>query len=177
MTRLDFVHYFELPLDEFIRMCFQPTEEEINDLTDLPNVKEREEVERYEDDKVVRTVVRYFAIGFIPPEVRKWLKPHMLSWLEHSSYYKEGKYWEWRIEPHFFKNMLDCRGKMSLHADGARTKRITKGHIDIKLPLVGHLGEKLIIDHLKQNFAAENKMFHDTLRRAREKKQQAQSSG
>jgi len=166
MTKIDFVHHFEINFDEYLRLVFEPTEEEQNDLTDLPNVKEREEIERYEDDDVIRTKVRYFAIGFIPPKARKYLKPHMLSWVEHSTWDKAGKFWKWHIEPHFFKEIFDCRGKMSLHEAGQdRTKRVTKGHISVKVPVVGQMIEQIILKELDKNFKAEIKMFNDMLRR------------
>lgn len=171
MAKIEFDHYFEVPIEEFIRILFFPTEDEINDLTDLPNVKEREEIERYEDEKIIRTKVRYFAMGFIPPQVRRHLKPHMLSWIEHSAWHKQERYWEWRIEPHFFKELINCTGKMSLLPAGERTRRSTRGVLRIKIPLFGELIEKIILEHLRKNFDAEVKMFHDTLKRNRERRE------
>ena len=166
MTPIDLVHIFNVSIDEYIKIIFEPAEEEINDLTELPNVKEREEIERYEDEKIVRTKVRYSAMGFIPPPIRKYLKPHMLSWIEHSTWYKAERCWDWYIEPHFFKEIITCKGKMSLHEDGTqKTKRITSGHLNIRIPVVGQMAENLIVTELKKNFDKEYRMFNQMLKR------------
>jgi len=170
MAKIEFTHYFDVPMDEFIRIVFNPSEDEINDLTKLPNVQGREEVERYEDDKVIRTIVRYYAIGFIPPAARKFVKPHMLSWLEYSTWDKSGMFWEWRNEPYFFKEIITCNGRMSVLAEGARTKRVTRGTLEIRFPVLGEMAEKIILEHLKRNFDSEVRMFHETQRRIRDKR-------
>jgi len=161
MTPINFTHIFDIQLEEFLRITFNPTEEESKDLTELPNVKDREELERYEDEKIIRSKVRYFAVGSIPPAARKHVKPHMLSWIEHSTWDKAGLFWDWRIEPHFFKEYINCKGRMSLHDDGGRTKRRTRGSIEIRIPLFGHIAERAIVSHLGKNLDVEKKMWDD----------------
>jgi hypothetical protein len=170
MTRFNFVNYIDVPVNEYIRMIFDPAEDEVSDLTKLPNVSQREEIERSEDEKNVSVVVRYSAIGFIPPQIRQFLKPHMLAWYEHSTYKKAEKAWDWWVEPCYFKDIVSCSGRMSLHADGHRTQRVTRGKVSIRLPVVGEMAERILIDYLGKSIDVEVKMFHDMLRRLRVKR-------
>jgi hypothetical protein len=94
----------------------------------------------------------------------------MLSWLEYSTWDKAGKFWDWKIEPYFFKEYVNCTGRMSVLADGVRTKRVTRGALTIRIPVIGEMVEKIIVEHLKKNIEQEVKMFHDTQRRVREKR-------
>ncbi len=172
MAKILFVHYYDLPLEEFLEVVFKH-KKEAKDLLKLPNLKDREELERYEDDSVIRTTVRYYATGFIPPAVRRFVSLEMLSWLEYSTWHKDGLYWDWRVTPHFFSEFVDCGGRMNLMADGARTKRVTEGYLRIKAPVIGELGERVILDHLKRNLDLEVDLFHERIRRIREKQRLA----
>lgn len=166
MTKFHLIHSYDVDRDTWIQICFNPDPEDEENLLKLENVQEREEFERHEDDRRIRTKVRYFAVGMIPKPIRPYLKPHMLSWVEESVYDKQGCFWTWNIVPHFFSRHLTCRGKMSVAPDGEnRCKRITDGYISINVPIVGELAERVIVEHLKKNMAQEYKMFLEVLRK------------
>lgn len=165
MSTISFVHYYEVGLDEYLELLFGLAEaDEESSLNELPNVKDREEIDRCEDDCFVHATVRCSAMGNIPRKARRILKPHMLAWLEHTTFDKKGRFWDWRIEPYYFRDIFCCTGRMSLYEDGpGRTKRVTKGKIEIRFPVFGRVAEKYIIRELKKNMDAEIEMFHQNL--------------
>ena len=166
MKKFKMVHRYDVDVETWVYIVFNTAPEDEDNLLELENLQEREEIERFEDERYVKTRVRYFAVGFIPKQVRHILKPDMLSWIEEAVFDKQENFWTWNIVPHFFKKHIKCRGKMSVVPDGpGRCKRVTDGYLDIRIPVFSDFAERLIIDHLKINFDQEYEIFTQAMRR------------
>ena len=170
MKKFSFNHDYDIDAQSWIDIVFEPNQDAEDALLELENVKERHEFWREEDDRFVHIKVRYSAMGMIPRPVRHILKPDMLTWIEESSYDKQGRFWTWNIVPHFFRDRITCKGKMSIVETGPEAcRRETRGFIDIRIPVVGDLAESVIIDHLKKNMAQEYGMFCKTMKGRRDR--------
>ncbi|MFH1537686.1 MAG: DUF2505 family protein [bacterium] len=158
------VHYFDVNTEAFEELTQDADLQEY--INTLPNLAEREELERVEDDRYVRTKVRNFAVGFIPREVRHMLKPHMLSWIEESVYDKQLHKFRWKITPHFFSNVFKCYGTYTYHDESpTRMRREIIGTLTVSVPVLGGMIEKYIIGELRKNFEAEYKLTKDFIRK------------
>lgn len=154
------VHHFDVNTEDFEELTQDADLQEY--INTLPNLAEREELERVEDERYVRTKVRNFAVGFIPREVRHMLKPHMLSWVEESVYDKQLHKFDWKITPHFFRNLFKCFGTYKyIDESPTRMRREIIGNITVSVPVLGKVAEKYIVTELRKNFEAEYKLTAD----------------
>lgn len=151
------VHHFDVNTETYEALTQDTDLQEY--INTLPNLAEREELERIEDERYVRTKVRNFAVGFIPREVRHLLKPEMLSWIEESVFDKHCHNFKWKITPHYFSNVFKCFGTYTYTDETpARMRREIIGTLSISVPIFGAMIEKYIIAELRKNFEAEYKL-------------------
>ncbi len=165
---INIVHYFDFNVEEFEKLTSDLDQDRY--VKEMPNLAKREEIEKIEDEKYVKTKVRNFAIGFIPEPVRPFLKPHMLSWVEETIWDKENHCGDWNIVPYFFKNIFKCKGRIRyVNVGKNKMKREIKGILKIDVPVLGKIAERVIIEHLIQNFEAEYNLTKKLLEEKKKK--------
>lgn len=164
MTKFSFTHSFDVSVDKWVFACLNPLPGGGDLLKKLDNVQDREVIEKVECDRFIKAKVRYCATGIIPKPLTQIIKPHMLSWIEETTFDKAGNFWTWNVSPNYFRNIVESRGKMSIIPDGERRcRRVTAGFISIRIPVLGDLAEKVILDHLRKNIDQEYGLFSRTL--------------
>lgn len=170
MRKFRIVHNYDIDVCMFEDICFNPFPEDEALLLKLENLQSREEIERREDERHIFTRARVYAVANLPLAVRSFIKPEMLSWIEETVYDKREHFWTWNVIPYYFNELLDCSGLMLIvQENGCRCRRITEGHVHIRVPLAGDIVEKYIVEKLKANLDQEYEMFQDAIKRRRER--------
>ncbi len=103
----------------------------------LPNitaidVKEREDAPGGEEG-ISRLLNLWRAEGEIPKVATALIKPEMVAWLDHARWDANEWTCEWRVEPKFFTDNVQCQGKNRFVADGDTTVLELRGNLDIDL--------------------------------------------
>lgn len=73
------------------------------------------------------------AEGDVPKVAQAVIKPEMLAWDDHALWNQNDWTCEWRVEPHFFKENIRCRGKNQFIEQGQETVLQIRGQLDIDL--------------------------------------------
>lgn len=101
----------------------------------VPNVKEV----KVEDRKVdsagnVSFVNHWHADAPIPTILKAIISPKMLQWYDYATWYEDGMYAEWRLEPFFLKSNVKVTGRTSFTPAGdARCSVGMKINMDFNL--------------------------------------------
>lgn len=108
----------------------------------LPNVKKIEVLEKKKTKDIVTIKNKWYADFEIPKTVQKIIKIEQITWIDYAKWNEKDYTCEWRIEPEFFKEYVNARGKnYYIDKDGETIVRLT-GEIDIDVsphPLVPRL--------------------------------------
>ncbi len=155
--KFELVHYFDGPLDRVAYWLMESTEPLIEP-ADLPNVTECEELDRKDTDTERIIKWKFCAHSDIPKALQHLIKPEMLTWIHDSVFDKKAKVDTFKITPFYFKNVFSCSGSASFSPDGNRTKRIIKGDVRLKIPIVGAIFEDQVVKKLKENITEEYKV-------------------
>ena len=103
----------------------------------LPNVTGIEVLERDDAPGGVEGKTRllnlWHAEGDIPKVAKPVVKPDMVAWNDHALWDENEWTCEWRTEPKFFTESIDCGGKNRYVVDGDVTILQIRGHLDIDL--------------------------------------------
>ncbi len=148
-------------------VCFSTYRDRLPELVPhLPNVTAIDVLEREElGDKRTRLLNQWRAVSDIPAVAKAFIKPEMLSWLDHAEWNEGAWTCDWRIETGFFKDRIQCRGHNQFVDEGDRCTLRIRGdlHIDLKgLPgvprlLAGKAGaavEKFVVTLLTPNLTS-----------------------
>lgn len=103
----------------------------------LPNVRSIQVKESEETPGgqagVTRKLNLWRAEGDVPKVAQAVIKPEMLAWDDHALWNQNDWTCEWRVEPHFFKENIRCRGKNQFIEQGDSTVLQIRGQLDIDL--------------------------------------------
>jgi hypothetical protein len=162
-VQFEIVHEFDIPLDAIELAVLSPRL--IEQLA--PRLREMETVTQSVHDLVGGVLTRTwsFSAGMKIPE---FAKPHvtkeMLRWEERSTYDLRRHEAEWvivpQVKPEWQKHFV-ARGSYSLVPRGEGTARIVRGELDLVVPLVRALGERLIVSEVRKTFEAEAATLRD----------------
>jgi hypothetical protein len=119
-------------------LCFRTYRDRLPELVPhLPNVKVIEERERDEapdgNESQTRLLNLWKAVSEIPKLAQGIIKPDMLAWDDHALWDEEAFTCEWRVEPHIFKDRIQCRGKNHFVDNGDTCVLQIRGNLDIDL--------------------------------------------
>jgi hypothetical protein len=157
-------HEFDIPLDALELAVISPTL--VHTLRKrLPNIEALDEREhKLLDGKLDRLWV-YRANVPIPSFARAYVTREMLAWDERSSYDISRHASEWTIEPHVkpeWRKYFAASGSYTLTSlDSGRTRRLVAGKLELRVPLVRQVAEKLILSEVKKMFEAEAEALRD----------------
>ena len=99
----------------------------------MDDIKEIVVIERTEGDEVVKIHNEWISERDIPRFARKFIKPEMLRWDDFAEWKDaEGKVY-WQIKLRVFTDQVTCSGTNSFREDGAGTKVVLEGDLDIDL--------------------------------------------
>ena len=161
--QFEVVHEFDIPLDALELAVISPNlfQELSKRLHSIESVSQKEHV--LTDARLDR-LWSYRANVKIPAFATKYVTPEMCAWDEKSTYDIKRHLSEWIILPHVkpeWRKMFSAKGTYTLMQLGSgRTRRTVNGSIELRVPLVRQVAEKLIVAEVRKTFDAEA----DTLR-------------
>ena len=156
--QFEVVHEFDIPLDALELAVISPNLflALSRRLSGIESVQQKEHVlTRGRLDRVWS----YRANVRIPAFATKYVTPEMCAWDEKSTYDIERHASEWTILPHVkpeWRKVFAAKGTYRLEPLGSgRTRRTVVGSIELRVPLVQQVAEKLIVGEVRKTFDAE----------------------
>lgn len=164
----EIVHEFDIPLDALELAVISPR------LVDKlgPNLQAMkvgiETVEQKSHrlaDGVLDRVWHYQANVKVPPFARGVLTKEMCAWEERSIYDLKKHGSSWTITPHVkpeWQKYFHAEGTYSIQSLGdGRTRRVISGDINLNVPVVRQVAERMILGEVKKTFEAEAATLRD----------------
>lgn len=156
--QFEVVHEFDIPLDALELAVISPNlfQELSKRLHSIESVSQKEHVLT---DSCLERLWSYRANVKIPSFATKYVTPEMCAWDEKSTYDIKKHVSEWTILPHVkpeWRKMFSAKGTYTLAQLGSgRTRRTVSGSIELRVPLVRQVAEKLIVGEVRKTFDAE----------------------
>lgn len=162
--QFEIVHEFDIPLDALELAVISP--DLVNDIGKrLPNIESVRQTDHVLEGGRLERVWSYKANVKLPAFAKNYVTPEMCAWDERSVYDIKRHASEWTIHPHVkaeWQRYFDAKGTYTLTALGSgRTRRTVTGHIELRVPLVRQVAEKLILGEVKKTFDAEAETLRD----------------
>ena len=156
--QFEVVHEFDIPLDALELAVISPNlfQELSKRLHSIESVSQKEHVLT---GSCLERLWSYRANVKIPSFATKYVTPEMCAWDERSTYDIKKHVSEWVILPHVkpeWRKMFSAKGSYTLAPLGSgRTKRTVNGSLELRVPLVRQVAEKLILGEVRKTFDAE----------------------
>jgi len=163
-VQFEVVHEFDIPLDALELAVISPNlfHELSKRLHGIESVSQKEHV--LTDSRLDR-LWSYRANVKLPAFATRYVTPEMCAWDEKSTYDIKRHFSEWTILPHVkpeWRKMFSATGTYALAELGSgRTRRTVKGSIELRVPLVRQVAEKLILGEVRKTFDAEAETLRD----------------
>lgn len=154
----EITHEFDIPLDALELAVISP------DLHGklahrLPNMESVQQKEHCLKGDSLERIWSYRANVRLPDFAKAYVTPEMMAWDERSTYDLKKHVSEWVIVPHIkpeWRKFFDASGTYVLTAlDSGRTRRTVSGNIELRVPIVRPVAEKLIVGEVRKTFDAE----------------------
>ncbi|MEW5945168.1 MAG: hypothetical protein AB1742_03120 [bacterium] len=167
MLKLTYTDHYDYPMD-VVFSVYRDRQAEYTKY--VPNLRKVVILKREQrSDHEVFLSVEWHGFGQIPAAVRSILHPHMIKWKDTQLWDSTKMTNEWTIEPYFFREFVECKGKWSFFPEGDdRTRIELDGHFSVNIthfpgvPKVilrqaGGVIEKFIGRYVKPNLVANSK--------------------
>jgi hypothetical protein len=157
-VQFEVVHEFDIPLDALELAVISPNlfQELSKRLHSIESVSQKEHVLT---NSQLDRLWSYRANVKIPAFATKYVTPEMCAWDEKSTYDIKKHSSEWTILPHVkpeWRKLFTAKGTYSLaQLDSGRTRRTVVGTLELRVPLVRQVAEKLILGEVRKTFDAE----------------------
>jgi hypothetical protein len=163
-VHFEIVHEFDISLDAIELAVLSPGL--IDNLAPrLARIERMRQKTHALDGGVLDRVWSYQANVRIPAFAKKHVTPEMLAWDEVSRYQLRTHSSSWSIEPHVkreWRKYFRATGTYELVAQGdGRTKRVIKGDLELDVPVVRQMAERMIVNEVKRTFEAEAETLRD----------------
>ena len=160
----EIVHEFDIPLDALELAVISPTL--CQKLAHrLPNIESVQQKEHLLKEGRLERIWSYRATFRLPAFARVYVTPEMMAWDERSIYDIKKHSSEWSISPHIkpeWRKYFTAGGSYMLtKLDSGRTKRTVHGTIELRVPVLRGVAEKLILGEVRRTFDAEAETLHD----------------
>jgi len=162
-VQFEIVHEFDIPLDAIELAYLSPR------LFDQlsPRLHDMETVTQTTHELVDGILTRVWAFS-ANMKIPDFAKPHvtkeMLSWEERSTYNLKTHAATWLIVPRVkpeWQKYFKASGTYSLVRRGEGSARIVRGDLDLAVPVVRPVAERLIVNEVKKTFEAEAATLRD----------------
>jgi hypothetical protein len=157
-VQFEVVHEFDIPLDALELAVISPNlfQELSKRLHSIESVSQKEHVLT---NSTLDRLWSYRANVKIPAFATKYVTPEMCAWDEKSTYDIKRHSSEWTILPHVkpeWRKLFTAKGTYQLaQLDSGRTRRTVVGTLELRVPLVRQVAEKLILGEVRKTFDAE----------------------
>jgi hypothetical protein len=102
----------------------------------IPDIKEIRVVARTPSDQGVTVHNLWLADRELPRMIKGVVKPEMMQWDDYAEWHDDEHYVAWTLVIPAFKNQVHCKGRNSFYADGAHTRVVLTGTLQIQLESV-----------------------------------------
>jgi Protein of unknown function (DUF2505) len=163
-VHFEIVHEFDISLDAIELAVLSPG------LVDklaarLHNIEKVEQKTHELEGGRLARVWSYQANIKIPGFAKNYVTREMCAWDEVSTYNLKTHSSEWTIDPHVkpeWKKYFTAHGRYELvpMSDG-RTRRVVRGDLELKVPVVQKVAERMIVNEVKKTFEAEAETLRD----------------
>jgi hypothetical protein len=134
-------------------------------LGELPALGKPEVLDRREEGRVVHIAVRFRFTGHLSGAVTKVVDPNKLTWVEESAHDLDRLAQTFRMKPDHYPDRLRSEGSARYEpTGGGGTRRLTRGEVAVRVPLVGKSVEGAIVSGLREHLAAEVAVVEGLLR-------------
>jgi hypothetical protein len=162
--RFEIVHDFDIPLDALELAVLSPSL--VDRLAEkLPSIGKVSQKEHKLEGGKLERVWSYQANVKIPSFAQSYVSREMLAWDEHSTYELKTHASAWSIVPNIkpeWRKYFHASGSYELvSTPGGGTKRVVRGELDLKVPVVGQMAERMIVNEVRKTFDAEAATLHD----------------
>lgn len=160
----EIVHEFDIPLDALELAVISPSlcQKLAHRLPNMESIQQKEHV--LKDDRLER-VWSYRANVRLPTFARAYVTPEMMAWDERSTYDIKKHTSDWtitpRVKPEWRKYFAGSGSYVLTSLDSGRTKRTVHGVVELRVPVLSQVAEKLIVSEVKKVFDAEAETLRD----------------
>lgn len=150
MARFQFDDWFGWPCADIVQFFIDGVDLVPHEALD--DVKMRKELENRRQGNKVYTKGEWCVHGQIPRIAQKLLRPDMLTFIEETVWDDDDASFHTKVTPHFLRHALHCE-TMSRYepVNGALTRRYFRGVVRVKIPIIGPVLEKAIVDGLMKS--------------------------
>jgi Protein of unknown function (DUF2505) len=156
-VRFEIVHEFDIPLDAIELAFLSPRL--IEDLGPrLPNMETVTQSSHGLEGDVLTRVWAFAANMKIPDFAKPHVTKDMLSWEERTSYDHKKHEGTWLIVPRVkpeWQKYFQAKGTYAIVPRGQGCARIVRGDLDLIVPVVRPVAERLIVNEVRKIFEAE----------------------
>ncbi len=160
----EIVHEFDISLDAIELAVLSPglVDRLAARLSNIESVEQK--THALEGGRLAR-VWSYQANIKIPSFAKNYVTREMCAWDEVSNYDLKTHSSAWTIEPHVkpeWRKYFTASGRYELVPMGdGRTKRVVRGDLELKVPVVQKVAERMIVNEVKKTFEAEAETLRD----------------
>lgn len=160
----EIIHEFDIPLDALELAVISPNlcSKLAGRLSNMEGIQQKEH--HVQGDRVER-VWSYRANIRLPDFAKAYVTPEMMAWDERSAYDIKKHAAEWtivpRVKPEWKKYFAASGTYVLTELDSGRTKRTISGNIDLRVPVLQQVAEKLIVGEVRKTFDAEAETLRD----------------
>jgi len=151
-------HEFDIPLDALELAVLSPELAQVI-VSKVENIESIELVKHEVGDGTFLRVLQYQANVSLPPFAKNYVTRDMLAWTEDSHYDMKAHTAKWSVVPKIkpeWQKYFRASGTYVLSPSGeGKTTRIIEGDIELLIPVVGPVAEKLILGEVKKIYDAE----------------------
>lgn len=154
----EITHEFDIPLDALELAVISPVlcQRLATRLQNLEGVQQKEHVLK---DARLERVWSHRANVKLPAFAKPYVKPEMMAWDERTLYDIKKHAAEWTIAPHVkpeWRKYFAASGTYALVTlASGRTRRNVAGTIELRVPVLRQIAEKLIVAEVTKTFEAE----------------------
>jgi hypothetical protein len=151
-------HEFDIPLDALELAVISPNlcQKLASRFSNIERVQQKEHLLR---ENRCERVWAFRADFRLPAFARPYVTPEMMAWDERFVYDIKKHSADWSIAPHMrpeWRKYFDASGTYELSAlDSGRTKRTIQGTVDLRVPVLRQVAEKLITSEVRKTWDAE----------------------
>lgn len=164
----EIAHEFDIPLDALELAVISPVLVErlgakVRELgVGIDTIRERA---RSLKDGVLERVWRYQANIRIPQFARPYVTREMCAWDEQSVYHMAKHHGRWTITPNVkpeWRKYSTAAGTYEIQAlAGGRSRRVIRGDLELRVPVVRSMAERLVFSEVQKAFGAEAATLRD----------------
>lgn len=130
------------------------------------NLKKRQILKENRDGDVLKRTVKVCSGVELPAVLKRTVGGQEMCYIEEATIYVAECRTDWLIEPNYLGHKIVASGHTIVHGRGdTQCEREIIGSIEVKIPFIGKVAEKFIIDSIKNTYKDTARLFKEYVRR------------